>query len=95
MNKKSKKERVNNKFYGRASLNCSVQGVRGGEAKRKNNVSQVVIEADGKYQLQADALRHDDDGHTRLSDTIITLLSHGRIVFQGTPAQMAIRLHTA
>ena len=95
MRNKSTKEIVNKKFYGRAWLGCSVQGVRGGEAKCKYNVSQVVIEADGKYQLQAEALRHDDDGHTRLSETILTLTSRGHIVFQGTPAELAIRIRTA
>ena len=95
MNNKSKKESAKNKFYGRALLGCSVQSVRSGEAKRMYNVSQVTIDADGKYQLQAEALQHNVDGHTRRSETILTLFSHGRIVFQGTPADLAIRLHTA
>ena len=94
MEKPRTKMSANNKFYGRASLDCSMQGVRGGEARRKRNLSQVVVDADGKYQLRVDAMSHEGDEHKRLNDTEITLLSRGRTVFKGTIAQLAIRLHT-
>ena len=83
------------KFRGMAAINYAVQGLRGGECLRKRNVSSVSIEADAKLVVSASAVVHNMGDHTRLTNSLLTIVNDGVTLFHGTVSEFIKLLRSA